>query len=774
MMSIRCLSMQGVRVIAKTTSLVMVVWVAASFFATQSLAAACANEGLPGFRSYMADCRGYELVTPPYTAGAPVRSLSAISPDGRELIGASFGGFAGTENNEVKSTLLGAAVYRFTRDSAGGWQAESQTPPATAISHSEYISASKDANRTLWGVIEPPSMPSEQPPEKEILGVAQPYLLLIREQLPGREPRYIDVGAEDSPTESIPEEDFNFVGASDDLGHILYTIDVQNGAAWPGDTTNEGASSLYEYAGEDNTEPWLVGVSNVGHPPGGLYINEGAELISHCGTVLGAPTGKFNAISASGNVVFFTALACTPTPVANEIYARVDQKATVPISEPRHPLAQGAGPGSDECDVSCEGNTVTAASFAGASRDGTKVFFTTTQSLVNGDEGGKGSGNDLYEAEIARDEVARLTQVSRSYDPAVPAEVLGVSRVTGDGNLVYFVAHGALTTTPGPDSQLPVSGQPNLYVYSDSTREVRFIGTLSASDALDWAPVDVHKPFETSANGRFAIFLSKAKLTGAEDTSVTSQLFEYDTYTGSLARVSIGRQSGTGYLCSETNELEHGYNCNGNTDNPSFAPRIASPTFLSNFMPSMADSTLSITNDGRVVFSSLDALVPGALEGSKNVYEYSDGQVYLVSIGEDKTLERATVGEGVKEEGRLISVDESGQDVFFGAVGSLVPTDTNSQLSIYDAREGGDGGSSIPSVGAECGADCHVADLTPRLDSAASALISGKEALGASRHIGGNVHKKRRVSCAHGPRRRRSVCRRRKGLGTRRVSKKAK
>jgi hypothetical protein len=76
--------------------------------------------------------------------------------------------------------------------------------------------------------------------------------------------------------------------------------------AWAGDTTVKGSPSLYEYTTGESKEPRLVGVRNQYM----LRSNTEAELISSCGTSLGANTGeKQGALSQDGRTVIFTGQA---------------------------------------------------------------------------------------------------------------------------------------------------------------------------------------------------------------------------------------------------------------------------------------------------------------------------------------------------------------------------------------------------------------------------------------------------------------------------------
>ena len=69
------------------------------------------------------------------------------------------------------------------------------------------------------------------------------------------------------------------------------------------------------------------------------------------------------------------------------------------------------------------------------------------------------------------------------------------------------------------------------------------------------------------------------------------------------------------------------------------------------------------------------------------MYEYQAGQVYLISPADEPIpvkYEGAELGET-----RLFGIDGSGRDVFFATPDSLVPEDSDTQSSWYDAREGG-------------------------------------------------------------------------------------
>ncbi len=122
--------------------------------------------------------------------------------------------------------------------------------------------------------------------------------------------------------------------------------------------------------------------------------------------------------------------------------------------------------------------------------------------------------------------------------------------------------------------------------------------------------------------------------------------------------------------------------------------------------PSAGDSVLSpgayvegffgsrfISDDGsRVFFESPNPLVPQAVSGVMNVYEWENGKVSLIS--------NAASPYG----SQLIGASASGNDVFFTTPDSLVPQDqTNGDTVVYDARV--DGGLAGPAPAAVCGGE---------------------------------------------------------------------
>jgi hypothetical protein len=617
--------------------------------------AACGNEATreDQHSTYLPDCRAYEMVSPPYKEGFGAIELSGVSEDGSRVLLTSFGNFSNLEH----VSPIGQR-YELARGGTG-WPAAPLEFPQFSVYFFEGISP--DFQSTLLTTVT-----FAGPPHHESnVFIKKEYLDLL-----GASP--VPLGPLAAP--AAEGHAMGPLAASQDLRRSVYFLrspNCQSGetdALWPGDTTEcGGLFSLYEYeyTGVENTEPSLVGISDEGRPAS----IAASHLISDCGTYLGSfPEGDtYNAISAGGNAVFFTAAASSSCgvsgPPVNEVYARLREAPPVPahtvaISEPT------TGPAGD-CSA-CHTASPADALFAGASNDGSKVFFTTTQELL-----GEDGTRNLYLYDFnASDPHQRIAEVSATADPE-GARVQGVARVSQDGSRVYFVAQGVLTEGPNAEGGEPTAGQDNLYVIDTATGHTTFIATLSPADGADWSSTDV-RPVQATPDGRFLVFQSVADLTPDQNgLPEAGQLFRYDAQAEVLVRVS--RSAG-------------GINEDGNSSE--YAAAIPTQYNIFQEQPPGGDghfNGLALSADGsRVFFSSQDALTPQALGGAVNVYQYRAGQVSLISDGHDAALSRG------RPAVRLLGTDESGRDVFFTTADRLLPQDTDNQLDVYDARlEGG-------------------------------------------------------------------------------------
>ncbi len=757
----------------------------------------CPNAALRvGPSASLPDCRAYELVSPAEKNGFGPTFEHLIGDGEAGVQSESIGMFAGATGS------VGTILYHYISQRSGtGWQsgAVESAPSELTYAGSQGQPVLVNANKEALLLLHPTEGSVY---ERDIYKRnANGSFTKVGPALPAYAVPPTPTGSRYQGISGSKQ----FLGTTPDLSHTLFTLQpLQPGERippgvptelWPGDTTALGSAarpvvSLYEYAGTGSSEPELVGVRNQrslaeeasikedGH------IDEAAELLSNCGISPGSDSGNggagvagnhHNAISEDGETVFFTALgadntACksvTESPPVEELFARLQGAQTVAISEPQA-LAPAAAA---ECTGVCAENTSVAnkaadwrdGNFEGASRDGSKVFFTSTQQLLNGatedpnpedsarelaQEPKKGcrettagdDGCNLYEYEFTGPGEGHLVLLSGGDTSGIGPNVQGVAALSEDGSHVYFVARGVLTKTPNEYGREASSEMENLYVRDTVTGETKFVATLAQGDSEQWSSAGEF-PMNVTNDGRFLVFTSTARLTPG-DTSSVAQVFRYDASTGALIRVSIG---------------EEGYNDDGNVSGETAIARGGS-------LPGEEiafDQHPAVSEDGSVVaFKSTVALTPGALENTcfageagvcferaENVYEYNEGHVHLISYSPGSAI-------GIFE--GTVAVSPSGADIFFESRDPLVPQDTDTLGDIYDARVGG--GFPMP-LSPQCeGEGCQGALSVP---AAVQAPSSATFSPPAGAPVAPAVHataKKAPVRCAKGRRRSHGRC----------------
>jgi hypothetical protein len=502
-------------------------------------------------------------------------------------------------------------------------------------------------------------------------------------------------------------------GASTNLTHVVFSLAARvqsyfppsiTTALWPGDATvvesglGYNSRSLYQYKGAGEPRPELIPVDNSG------------QLLGQCGSVLGGITGNHvNAVSSDGRTVFFTVRPQCPGtpertpasppgagPPVNEVFARTSGTTTTAISEPR--------PNPGCATAQCLAAPLASANYEGASADGTKVLFTSTQQLLDNasedsspeDDATHGctnttgpNGCNLYEYELGSGGGGRTLLVSGGDTSGLGPGVQGVAATSDDGSHVYFVAKGVLTSTPNRSlavgQQLPAAGADNLYLYERDTAypngHTSFIATLAPGDHSQWS----EEPMNATADGRYLVFTSFAALTPG-DNSTSSQVFRYDATQGEVVRVSIG---------------DEGFNQNGNTSsNSAFVPTPQRYGPVS--IMSLSAKHPAVTNTGIVVFTSSDGLTPRSINDPTdtifNVYEYENGRVFLISDGRDQVKPASSTGGAA-----ALGISETGTDVWFTTNSALVAQDGNTATDIYDARSNGGfpSGAALPACSEE-------------------------------------------------------------------------
>jgi hypothetical protein len=92
-----------------------------------------------------------------------------------------------------------------------------------------------------------------------------------------------------------------------------------------------------------------------------------------------------------------------------------------------------------------------------------------------------------------------------------------------------------------------------------------------------------------------------------------------------------------------------------------------------------------IFNGGRLFFNSPDALVPGAVNGLEDVYEYEPGEEGSCAPGEKGCV--ALISSGTSgQESAFVDASASSGDVFFLTSARLVGQDDDNAYDVYDAH----------------------------------------------------------------------------------------
>jgi hypothetical protein len=628
--------------------------------------------------------RAYELVSPTFKDGFGVLHIEAVASDGESMAFYSPGAFAGAPAGLTPGTFIDYLARR----GASGWSTVPLMPPASLLANWERVDLSPSLDTML--AIGEPGLDSQNPqPVVDLFLHPTDLPDSLSEIMSGWEP----IGELKPAQQPAAEANAQERGANPDFCNLV--LSGHPALLAEAEVVPPNPNERYEYDRGCDGEPTALTL---------LGLNdEGKPIDLECDVDLGVENyalngeNTFNAVSVSGNEVFFTDCAGSTT-APHQLFVRLGGARTVEVSKPF------VSP--ETCTkIPCEGAAQRAsAEFVGASEDGSRVFFTAP--LANGQPelvaGDADASNNLYMATIgcrqgrgecsaAEREVTGLTEVSHDQGGGA-ADVQGVLRVAPDGQRAYFVAGGDLLghaqqqALEGEGRPVPQVGADNLYVYDGTTTPgtIGFVGGLCSGKETSGGAADIHCPSAGSdaplwstdgsesqtagPKGGFLVFATYAQLSG-DDTNAALDVYRYDAATGALERVSTG---------------ENGYQANGNHG------LLGATILTGNHGAAGAEGAVrtqyemnsrSISEDGsRIVFVSAEPLSPLASNGLVNAYEWHEnpggegGSVALVDSGS---------GEEAVDD---VVISPTGLSVFFDTVEGLVPQDTDGAPDVYDAR----------------------------------------------------------------------------------------
>jgi hypothetical protein len=597
------------------------------------------------------DGRGYELVSP--ADKRPQGSVSSLlagqltfqsSADGNSFLFPIYNGL-------LDSTTGGSVSYLAARG-PGGWESAQVSPPSLLPVPSPAIRSPAQveylAPDLSCGFVESPDpITADVPAADTENGVYN----LFRRNADGSF-TLITTGVPDNPgvipTESLgglfPKlPHYTLAGASPDCERVYFRTDYH---------LLPGSSKLYE---------WDHGtLRDAGLLPDGTVPSGFGSMGGRRGESGGLIYTRLNSVSRDGSRFFFNATSDEGLDSGKQaVFVRNDGAPAVDASQ------------------STTATPSLGARYETASPDGSHVFFAANYGLTAESSSGPsavcldpGASQDeflvddnracaLYDYEV---DTGELTDISADSNPADPkgASALGVIAVSEDGSHVYFAARGQLIPGKG-DTYAQNLGEEaaNVYLYDEGG--LSYVTSLGSQDLA--AKVDSENPGEFSNLIRFEgnwaaqatpdgsrlLFMARANLTGY-DSGGAAELYRYSADTGGLTCVSC---------------------------RPDGLPSVANGKYLP--IPKETHSELryprNISSDGRRVFFIMpDVLAPGAVGGNDNVYEWENGQVYLLA-----SLQPTT-------DARMLESSPGGDDVFILAIEQLAPQDTDFAADAYDVR----------------------------------------------------------------------------------------
>jgi hypothetical protein len=404
----------------------------------------CPNEQLRAEQPYgleLPDCRAYEMVSPldkndsnAAQAGQISSEYDRASASGEAITYDSFGSFPGAEDSRFVSQYL-------SRRGPADWSTKGITPPFSILNKTNILSAYES-------LIFTPDLSA---------GVAETDVPLTSDALPEDYNFYVHDFADGSyqlvtsgglaGSGGYSGGEIYIYGASTDLSHIVFSFDSR---------------SIYE---------WVDGrLSQVNIAPNGTEM---AVSVPYAGI-----TTLWRGVSDDGLRVVMS------SEPEHQLYVRENPE------QPQSPLSgEECTVSSDACTVEVSASQLTvpdpngpqAAEYAGASAEGSRVFFTSKAELTEDAKTGPAdNAENLYEYDLDKPAGERLTDltVDTNAGDVDGAGVLGIVDISEDGSYVYFVAEGELAARA-------VSGQPNLYLEHEGA--ITLVATLSSvGDNTDW------------------------------------------------------------------------------------------------------------------------------------------------------------------------------------------------------------------------------------------------------------------------------------------------
>lgn len=560
-------------------------------------------------------------------------------------------------NGVEDSTASGQVIYRASR-SIFGWSSDQVTPPSllpppegeslTEITRSGAIRYGNPDNLNC-ALVESHNPLSDDTPEVD---VANQVTNLYRWTPSDGQYTLITNRVPTNPNSPAPLSGYYRVfGASKDCSRIYFLSQSFNYIP--------GSSGLYE---------WDNGVlRDAGLLPNGAVPAVGVSELP-------AP----NAVSTSGRFFF-------------------DARSNQGLDSGKQAVFVRKGPGAGETVDASQSATAVPPKGAGnelAAADGSSVYFLANYGIAattsNGPttyEGCASLGSelpspppqcDLYRYVVESGQLTDISADSNPVDAGQGATVAGIMDVSDDGSTAYFAAFGQLVPGKGRTfAQNKVGGFANVYRWHEG--QLSFVGTVTRANL-------------TGSGNFLGGALARNQQYWTSQTTSDGDWFLYAS-----DEVTDVNPNGTreAYLFSDGSNETVCVSCTADGAVPMQSEGAFGETLIGSFASNPGYATIyqprSLTEDGRVFFTSRDKLTPNAVLGNTNIYEWHRGQTALLI---SSPMRPKPVSSGGPDTDPVLThfIDSGGpdgRDVFITSFEHLNGADFDFASDLYDFRVGG-------------------------------------------------------------------------------------
>jgi len=434
-----------------------------------------------------------------------------------------------------------------------------------------------------------------------------------------------------------------------------------------------------------------------------------------------ASPATYKGSSADGKVVFFeTEEQVVPgdTDTKRDVYERsYDEEAGIESYVTREVSLGPTG-----------GNDAFNATFEKTNKEGTRAFFSTAESMVEGDTD---HSTDVYVRDLENGTTTLVSQGAAACAPGCGngPDDAGFAGINAEGTKAFFVTQEQLSAAD-TDNSVDVYVRNLTGVPATETTELVSVGGSSCAPACGNGAFDAALR-GISADGTHAYFTTAEPLAPGADTDSAVDIYARDLVGKTTTLVSQGGE-GCAPACGNGGQVpvfqgssEDGSRVFFSTDEPLVGADKDSatdvyardlpggPTILISGGSSSTQtaSFAAATADGtRVFFTTAEPLLPADKDSANDVYEWDEGALSLVTSAECTSF----CGTGATFD--AASADAT--KVVFSTAEQLSALDTDSSVDIYSQQLGG-GEPVLVSRGTGCGA-CGNGAFDARFDRASA------------------------------------------------------